>query len=197
MGDLEVNRFQPDSDHDRWYQAALTINGKIGRYDLTYSGGYFNRAIESLTDYTDYSVAYDQAFGSGAFWQDKNGDPLPTPQQEIIGRDRFEKGSNELRLASPSTDRFRFIVGLFQERQTHWIIQDYQIQGFGPQISVPGWPNTIWLTDQDRVDRDEAAFGEATFDITPKLISITGGIRGYHYNNTLSDSTATARATTP
>jgi iron complex outermembrane recepter protein len=184
VGDLQVNRFQPDSDHDRWYQAALTINGKIGRYDLTYSGGYFNRAIDSLTDYTDYSVAYDQAFGSGAFWQDKNGVPLPTPQQEIVGRDRFEKGSNELRLASPSTDRFRFIVGLFQERQTHWIIQDYQIQGFGPQIAVPGWPNTIWLTDQDRVDRDEAAFGEATFDVT-RHISITGGIRGYHYDNDL------------
>ncbi len=184
VGYLQVNRFQPDNDHDRWYQAAMTINGKIGRYDLTYSGGYFNRAIDSVTDYTDYSVAYDQAFGSGAFWQDKNGNPLPTPQQEIVGRDRFEKGSNELRLASPSTDRFRFIVGLFQERQSHWIIQDYQIQGFGPQISVPGWPNTIWLTDQDRVDRDEAAFGEATFDVT-KHISITGGIRGYHYKNTL------------
>ena len=184
VGDLEVNRFQPDSDHDRWYQAAMTINGKIGRYDLTYSGGYFNRAIDSLTDYTDYSVAYDQAFGSGAYWQDKNGNPLPTPQQEIVGRDRFEKGSNELRLASPSTDRFRFIVGLFQERQTHWIIQDYQIQGFGPQISVTGWPNTIWLTDQNRIDRDEAAFGEATFDVTTH-ISITGGIRGYHYKNTL------------
>jgi iron complex outermembrane receptor protein len=184
VGYLQVNRFQPDKDHDRWYQAAMTINGKIGRYDLTYSGGYFNRAIDSVTDYTDYSVAYDQAFGSGAFWQDKNGVPLATPQQEIVGRDRFEKGSNELRLASPATDRFRFIVGLFQERQSHWIIQDYQIQGFGPQISVPGWPNTIWLTDQERVDRDEAAFGEATFDVT-KHISITGGIRGYHYKNTL------------
>jgi outer membrane receptor protein involved in Fe transport len=184
VGDLQVNRFQPDSDHDRWYQAALTIRGKIGRYDLTYSGGYFDRLINSLTDYTDYSVAYDQAFGSGAYWVDKNGVPLPTPIQEIIGRDRYEKGSNELRLASPSTDRFRFIVGLFQERQSHWIIQDYQIQGFGPQIAVTGWPNTIWLTDQDRVDRDEAVFGEATFDVT-KHISVTGGIRGYHYKNTL------------
>jgi outer membrane receptor protein involved in Fe transport len=194
VGDLEVQRFQPDSDHDRWVQAALNITGKIGRYDVTYSGGYFNRAVDSLTDYTDYSVAYDQAYGSGYFWRDKNGNPLSLPQQEIIGRDRFEKGSNELRIASPSTDRFRFIVGLFQERQSHWIIQDYQIQGFGAtqlteggplvSLAVPGWPNTIWLTDQDRVDRDEAVFGEATFDVTSH-ISILGGVRGYHYDNTL------------
>jgi iron complex outermembrane receptor protein len=194
VGDLKVNRFQPDSDHDRWVQAALTINGKLGRYDLTYSGGYFNRAVNSLSDYTDYSVAYDQYYGSGFFWRDKNGNPLKTPQQEIVGRDRFEKGSNELRIASPSTDRFRFIAGLFQERQTHWIIQDYQIQGFGNSLvpgtaglvslSVPGWPNTIWLTDENRIDRDEAAFGEASFDITSKL-TVTGGIRGYHYRNSL------------
>jgi outer membrane receptor protein involved in Fe transport len=184
VGDLQVQRFAPDSDHDRWVQAALTINGKIGRYDLTYSGGYFNRKVNSLTDYTDYSVAYDQTYGSGAYWTDKNGNPLANPQQEIVGTDRFEKGSNELRLASPSTDRFRFLVGLFQERQTHWIIQDYQIQGLAPDISVTGWPNTIWLTDQNRIDRDEAAFGEATFDITSHL-SVTGGVRYYHYDNTL------------
>jgi outer membrane receptor protein involved in Fe transport len=184
VGDLEVNRFQPDSDHDRWVQAGLTINGKIGRYDLTYAGGYFNRKINSLEDYTDYSVAYDQYYGSGVNWQDKNGNPLASPQQEIVGTDRFEKGSNEIRLASPSTDRFRFIVGLFQERQTHWIIQDYQIQGLGPQIAVPGWPNTIWLTDQDRVDSDKAAFGEVSFDVTPKF-TVTGGLRYYGYDNSL------------
>lgn len=184
VGDLQVQRFAPDSDHDRWVQAGLTINGKIGRYDLTYAGGYFNRAVDSLSDYTDYSVAYDQDAGSGAYWTDNNGVPLANPQQEIVGRDRFEKGSNELRLASPASDRLRFLVGLFQERQTHWIIQDYQIQGFGSDFSVTGWPNTIWLTDQNRIDRDEAAFGEATFDVTSH-ISITGGIRGYHYDNSL------------
>ncbi len=183
-GDLKVNRFQPDSDHDRWIQAAMNITGKIGRFELTYSGGYFNRAVDTLSDYTDYSVAYDAAYGSGNSWVDSASNILPHPQQEIIGRDRFEKGSNELRIASPSTDRFRFIAGLFQERQTHWIIQDYQIQGFGSQVSVTGWPNTIWLTDQNRIDRDEAAFGEASFDVSSH-ITITAGIRGYHYNNTL------------
>ena len=184
VGDLQVNRFQPDASHDRWYQAGLTINGKIGRFDVTYAGGYFRRWINSLEDYTDYSVAYDEYYGSGAYWTDASGNPLPHAQQFIVGRDRFEKGSNELRIASPATDRFRIIAGLFQERQSHWIIQDYVIQGLGPQISVTGWPNTIWLTDQDRVDRDRAVFGEASFDILPNL-TITGGIRYYHYDNSL------------
>ncbi|MGI8841362.1 MAG: TonB-dependent receptor [Caulobacteraceae bacterium] len=184
VGYLQVNRFQPDSDHDRWYQAGLTIRGKLGRYDITYAGGYFARWIDSLSDYTDYSVAYDQCCGYGSYWVDQAGAALANPAQEIVGRDRFEKGSNELRIASPATDRLRFIAGLFQERQTHWIIQDYQIQGLAPDISVTGWPNTWWLTDQDRIDSDRAAFGEVSFDITPKL-TILGGVRYYHYDNSL------------
>jgi outer membrane receptor protein involved in Fe transport len=184
VGDLQDQRFQPDTDKDGWIQAALTVNGKIGNYDLTYAGGYFWRDVETKDDYTDYSIQYDAYYGSGANWQDSSGNPLQTPLQEIIGRDRFSKESNEIRIASPATDRFRFIAGAFQEVQTHWIIQDYQIQGFGPQISPPGWPGTIWLTDELRTDRDEAVFAEASFDITPQL-TLTGGIRGYGYDNSL------------
>ena len=184
VGDLAYQRFGPDTDNDNWYQAALTLAGKLGRYDLTYSGGYFRRNVEQRTDYTDYSIMYDAVFGSGHYWQDAHGNPLNAPQQTIFGRDQFWKESNEARIASPASDRFRFLAGLFQERQEHWIVQDYVIPGFGPQLSVPGWPNTIWLTDQNRVDRDEAVFGEASYDITPQL-TLTAGIRGYHFRNTL------------
>jgi outer membrane receptor protein involved in Fe transport len=181
-GDLKVNRFQPDRETDRWLEAALTVQGKIGDYQLTYSGGYFTRALDTISDYTDYSVAYDAHSGYGTYWVDAEGNPLPTPQQSIIGRDRFYKESNELRIASPGDRRFRFIAGLFQEQQGHWIIQDYVIQGIGP--AVTGWPNTFWLTDQQRTDRDQAAFAEASFDILPRL-TLTGGVRVYHYDNTL------------
>ena len=184
LGDLKVQQFAPNTDHDRWVQSGLTINGKIGRFNITYAGGYFNRKVDTVADYTDYSVAYDQLNGSGAYWTDNAGTPLANPQQIIHGTDRFEKGSNELRIASPGSDRFRIIAGLFQERQTHWIKQDYQIAGFGSNFSITGRPGTIWLTDQNRIDRDEAVFGEAAFDITPAL-TITGGVRYYHYHNSL------------
>ena len=182
LGDLKVQRFQPDTAHDRWYQAALTVQGKIGNLDLTYSGGHFARKVDSLSDYADYSVHYDSAFGSGNYWVDAAGKPLARPLQSIIGRDRFWKDSHELRIASPATDRLRYILGAFYERQSHWIIQDYVIPGFA--LGHPGWPNTIWLTDQMRVDRDDAVFGEVSYDITDKL-SVTGGIRFYEYDNRL------------
>jgi outer membrane receptor protein involved in Fe transport len=186
FGDLKTEQFGPNWSKDQWYQAALTVQGKLGKYDLTYSGGYFNRHVTAETSYMDYSYYYDQVIGSGVYWLHDVGSntPVANPMQTIHGDDHFWKTSNEIRLASPSTDRFRFIVGAFAQRQAHWIIQDYTIAGLDPTLAVPRWPDTYWLTDQMRVDYDEAIYGEATYDITPKF-SVTAGIRFYDFRNSL------------
>ena len=38
VGDLKVAHCFPEHSDDRWYQAALTVEGKIGNFDLTYAG---------------------------------------------------------------------------------------------------------------------------------------------------------------
>jgi hypothetical protein len=102
------------------------------------------------------------------------------PSQHIVGRDRYKKMSHELRIASPADKRLRLVAGLFYQRQTHGIHQDYQVTNLADALSVNGHPGTLWLTEQKRVDRDYAAFGEASFDITD-AITLTGGLRGYKY----------------
>ncbi|MDB5671245.1 MAG: TonB-dependent receptor [Alphaproteobacteria bacterium] len=189
VGDLQVQHFYPDRFHDRYGQAALTIEGKISNWDVTYAGAYLDRQIHSTNDYTDYAEAYDSLYsGSGGvannfYYLDNAGNQI-LPLQHIVGRDHFTKMSHELRLASPSASRFRIVAGLFYQRQTHRIHQDYQVTGLGSQVSVNGFPGTLWLTQQDRVDRDYAAFGEATFDVT-STVALTGGIRAYKYDNSL------------
>src|SRR3546814_4007308 len=51
-------------------------------------------------------------------------------------------------------------------------------------ITVTGTDSDIWLTKQLRIDRDYAAFGELSFDITDRL-TITGGGRLYKFDNSL------------
>ncbi|MBL0914784.1 MAG: TonB-dependent receptor, partial [Sphingopyxis sp.] len=51
-------------------------------------------------------------------------------------------------------------------------------------ITVTGTDSNIWLTKQLRIDRDYAAFGEISFDITDKL-TLTGGGRLYKFDNSL------------
>jgi iron complex outermembrane recepter protein len=65
------------------------------------------------------------------------------------------------------------------------IQQDYQVANLAANASVNGRPGTLWLTLQNRIDRDYAMFGEASFDITPTL-TLTAGGRAYIYNNTLA-----------
>ena len=43
LGDLKVERFRKEPSKDRFWQAALTIEGKIGNLDVTYAGAYLDR----------------------------------------------------------------------------------------------------------------------------------------------------------
>ena len=98
-------------------------------------------------------------------------------------RQRYKKQSHELRLTSPADKRLRLVAGLFYQRQQHDIEQNYIIPGLAESLQVPGTDN-VWLTKQERVDRDYAAFGEMSFDFTPQLTGTVGG-RWYKFDNSL------------
>ncbi|HMN53200.1 MAG TPA: TonB-dependent receptor [Sphingopyxis sp.] len=189
VGELQTQRFYPDMRTDKFIQAALTVEGKIGNFDITYAGAYLDRKAYQINDYTDYAEAYDRLYEEQGglanyfYIQDNAGNTID-PRQYIIGTDHFRKMSQELRISSPQDERFRVVAGLFYQRQSNHIHQDYLIPGLADNMSVNGHPGTLWLTEQKRVDRDYAAFGEASFDITP-TITLTGGGRYYKYDNSL------------
>lgn len=189
VGDLQVQHFFSDFGRDRYLQAALTIEGKLGNWDLTYAGAYLDRKRSSSSDYTDYAETYDnlyQAAGGVAtyfYFTDSSGNTID-PRQKVIGSDHFKKMSQEFRVASPQDSRFRVVAGLFMQRQTNLIHQDYQVANLDPALSVNGIPGTLWLTQQHRVDKDYAMFGEASFDILDNL-TLTAGGRGFIYDNSL------------
>jgi outer membrane receptor protein involved in Fe transport len=184
VGDLQVTHFLPEDNHDNWYQASLTINGQIADLDVTYAGSFMRRADTGHSDYSDYSYFYDVLPQYGFYIYNDDGTLYHNPSQGILSRDRYTKESHELRIASPGDNRFRFIGGLFYQRQIHNIEQRYVIQGMFDDWEVPGWPDTIWLTEQQRIDRDWAAYGQASFDITNQLTA-TAGIRFFKSHNTL------------
>jgi outer membrane receptor protein involved in Fe transport len=190
VGDLKVQHFLPEYVHDKWYQAGLTVQGKIGNLDLTYAGSYMDRKVHSAADYTDYTFWYTQYNSYYTYFTDNAGNQID-PTQRILGRDHFTKESHELRISSSSEDRLRYTFGGFYEKQSHDILQDYVIPGLAdpgtgqPTSHVTGWQDTLWLTNERRIDKDYALFGEASFDILSNL-TLTGGIRLYRYDNTLT-----------
>ena len=43
LGDLKIDRFRKEPSKDRFWQAALTVQGKIFDFDVTYAGAYMDR----------------------------------------------------------------------------------------------------------------------------------------------------------
>ncbi|QNQ08731.1 TonB-dependent receptor [Sphingomonas alpina] len=187
VGDLKVQRFAPDTRKERFVQAALTIEGKVGNWDVTYAGAYLDRTAAQQSDYTDYAEIYDTFYTNGLagdlYFTNAAGRVID-PRQFVVSTDHFKKMSQEFRVASPQEDRFRIVAGLFYQRQSNLIHQDYQIANLAPAMSVNGYAGTLWLTQQHRVDKDYAMFGEASFDILPNL-TLTGGGRAFIYDNSL------------
>jgi iron complex outermembrane receptor protein len=182
-GDLRVAHAKNEDSEDKFVQAALTLEGKIGSWDLTYAGAHLDRDDVTRSDYADYSFFYDTCCSYGSSMYDNDG-VLIDPTQYIVGGDKYKKTSHELRVSSPAENRWRVTLGAFTQKQEHGIYQSYRVDDLFDDFEVPGNPDTLWLTDQQREDNDDALFGELTFDITEKF-AVTGGIRFFEAENSL------------
>jgi iron complex outermembrane receptor protein len=202
VGDLQLVHFGPESSDDSWLQAAATAEGRFSNFDLVYAGAFMKRTTHAIADYSDYSEFYDRLYGSGSIWQGDDGLPI-MPQELVNQKGYFQKWSHELRLTTPQDLPIRGTVGVFIQRQLHDIFQQYVMPGYGftnphgdpnsstpnpngfaASLSIPTLANTIWLTDEQRVDRDKAVFFQGTWDLTSQL-SLNGGLRYFKYENSL------------
>lgn len=195
VGDLQVHDFTPEYNIDQWLQAALTIEGKIGNWDVLYSGGYLTRKIRNAADYSYYTVAYS-GHGNGTGYAgytrftDANGNQL-NPTQQFSESQKLTKHTEELRVNSPATAALRLTAGLFYQQQTNHAIYNYAVPGaatanFSQYINViNAIGDDVFVTNAYITDRDFAAYAQANYDLTHRL-TLTGGLRGFIYTNTLN-----------
>jgi iron complex outermembrane recepter protein len=161
---------------------------------------FFGSGCNWLTQ-TGYN--YAKAHGIGSYCTGGSAASFPAgsfvadPQEFVITNGHYTKWSHELRLSTPDDLPVKGLFGLFVERQVHEIWEqytipgnpnapsDYSTGGLAQSLSIPGVNgNTVWLTDEERVDRDKAAFSQLVWDITSQW-SLTGGIRFYEYDNSI------------
>jgi len=186
-GDLETSEFFDTFYDEEWYQASLTVQGKIGNMDLVYAGAYLDRDRDSQYDYTGYAEyledLYGNYYGYDCYLYAAEGG-CADPSQYVDQDENWNRTSHELRLQSSQDQRLRYIVGLFYQEAEH----DFDLQWIPPDMDpagsvIPGG-HTVWQTKQIRNDQDQAVFGEVSFDITDDL-TVLGGVRWYDYKNEL------------
>ncbi|MFO1254414.1 MAG: TonB-dependent receptor [Sphingomonadaceae bacterium] len=198
QGDLQVTDYLPTYNRDNWWQAALTIEGKIGNWDLVYSGGYMKRKVNNEVDYSYYTVAYDTYGYYATYFPDGHGGFLDPTQRQNLQYD-YRKHTQELRLSSPADAPARITIGGFYQTQINDIDARYLINGLG-SIPQPSWfhafgggdfpsapadvTDAAYLKRLHRVDKDYAVFAEGSYKLTDTLTA-TAGIRVFWVDNSL------------
>ncbi|MEQ6334479.1 TonB-dependent receptor [Sphingobium sp. MK2] len=139
VGDLEVHDYDQTKNDDRWYQAALSIHGHIGDWDIVSATGFFKRRMRTLNDYTYYTVTYD-GFGPGyesylQFFDNCTGAnaaqkcDLINPTQYYHADWHRNKFTQELRISTPKDWPLDITVGGFYQRQKNQSNTSYAIRG--------------------------------------------------------------------
>lgn len=183
---LVTQRYGKEYGRDQFYQAGLTITGKVADFDVTYSGSYLKRDSIGDNDYADYSYFYDE-------FHRNNAGQIIDPTQTFVASGTSEKISQEGRIATPQSWRLRGVAGVFWQHQTEDFRYDYRVNGLSTAQSVTDNPGSFYLDDGRRIDRDFAVFTQWDFDVT-KALTFTAGMRYYRYDNTLTDFNGTKGA---
>ena len=208
-----VNVFNPSYNKDRFENTAWTVNGRLGPLKAIYAGSYLVRNVDTVQDYSNYArglyADYYQCYGpnpaqglvSTCF------SPSATWNEKL----RNTHQSHEIRLSTPDDWRLRDIVGAFWEDlrindELNWLYKTLPpcvatstgapstsvgcLTDIGP---VPGsdinnpalvrGDNVAFFNDVKRGYTQWALFTSLDFDIVPKVLTITGGTRYYHFKN--------------
>ena len=200
VGDLKVQRYNPDELQDNFDQTAWSIEGRLGALDVIYTGAYLNRRAVQKVDYTAYSNA--GPFAAYYICKYPGYASCATPRMSFQGYNRNTRISHEFRMSTPVDKRIRAIGGAYYDQAKIYDIGEFNYegsieQGFVPNAPIKGAtsinpnarnPGVTFFNDITRTDRQFALFGELAFDIIPDKLTITGGMRYYDQKASIAGS---------
>ncbi len=203
-GKYAVLHTLPEFTEDEWMMAGLTIEGRIGNFDVVYSGSYLDREVAGSFDYADYSYWYDAIYTNGYysdlhFADDGGARDLPNyfvpayfDAAEVGSRvmsgarytndDKYTKNNHELRISTDPEKSIRGMLGFFTQKQfhdfeQHWIVNDISPvmwMDYDDNPNNEAFKDTVYLNSMYRTDRDNAIFGSVDFDIGDSLVLTLG-----------------------
>jgi len=214
VGDLKVQQYSPNTLRDTISLTSLTLKGRLSFLDLIYTSSYQDHHSVQQADYAKYANiglympfyncdrgVYYQGYAASA----SQGQTCYSPANSYRVNDRNRRWTQEFRITTPADQRARATLGAFYDVNriydvTQW---NYVLPAAGfiynlapnPAVNVlnvgplagAGFVNTIL-----RRDRQFAIFGEASFDIIPDKLTVTGGARYYNEQASMDGGSSTS-----
>ena len=210
VGDLKVTQFNPNYLRDDFDETTLTVNGRLGMLDMIYTGSYLNHTAVQQADYASYSniglyLPYyecDRGVYYTAAYNGNIGKTCYTPNKSYKVKNENTRSTHEFRVTTPADKRLRATGGLFYDENTLYDNTDWsysqQAAGFiysrAPDPSVNAHDPSVkpvnvgFFNDVTRKDRQFAVYGEASYDIIPDKLTLTGGARYYDEEASMTGS---------
>ncbi len=118
LGDLEIQRYSPDSIEDSFDNLSWTLEGMIGELEVVYTGAFTDRETDQVVDYTDYLfvgqyLPYYICDGSVSY---PAADPTGTcgaPNLIVASTTETEVTTHEFRVLTDPSRPWRVTAGAF------------------------------------------------------------------------------------
>ncbi len=205
---LQVTLFNDAYDKDTVESTSWTLTGKIGAISAVYTGGYLQRKVEQVGDYTNYSRGvysdYYQCYGPGSGGDASLTSTCFSPSSYWRTAERNEHQQHELRFSTPDDWRLRGIVGAFWEDNILYDLTSWHYKTLpactsannvgclstigtvpGTTVQNPGVQpdDTSFNQDERRETKQLAFFASFDYDIIPKKLTATIGTRYFRFSN--------------
>ncbi len=211
VGDLQVTKFNENTLRDRFNVSTLTLNGRLGGLDLIYTGSFLKHRATQVADYAGYSnvglyLPYYECDAGVYYANTARGNTCYAPDKSYKVRNRTKRFTQEFRVTTPADKRVRGTFGLFYDNNKLFDNTDWsylsEAAGFiyrrAPSPAVNANDTSIrpvkvgFFNDVQRKDKQFAAYGEASFDIIPEKLIVTGGLRYYNEKASINGSSNTS-----
>ena len=203
VGDLDVNRYFPDRLSDEFGLTSWTVSGRAGALDLMYTGGYLDRKVEQMVDYTGYNnsgawisyytctysnPAYVVNYGVDSRFITPGGRECLSPVKGAILHQSQERTTHEFRFTTPEENRIRLTAGVFIdefeiETQDDYLYVASTDLGFVRNAPIAAAaqvnastraPGITFFNDIRRTEEQVAFFGEVSYDLSDKVTALIG-----------------------
>ena len=119
LGDEKSMKFVPEHNLDEFDITTWTLEGRLANLDVVYSGGYIDREVDALIDYTHYNngggyITYYLCSGN-IYSGDKANAPNTCfdPTKQYADASTNERTTHEIRLSSDPDNRLRWMAGVY------------------------------------------------------------------------------------
>ena len=215
VGEDKAIRFQADENSDEFGLTTWTVDGRLDKLDVVYAGGYLDREIDTLTDYTGYTNGglYSAYYVCTNYNTDNPLDARCLDPTKYYKEDTTStRVTHELRIDTKFDAPFRITAGLFYDEQEVASVGQFKIPNTeifedlaGPWNSLAGdkginsdggpfSPEIGFVNDITHTIEQIAVFGQAEYDITDTLTA-SFGARWYQIDDIYRGATSTRDVT--